>query len=351
MILQPRFIAFLLALFIASITAAFSSLIPGTPSETVFITFLVALTSTFLLTYFTLEFLIFRELTKVNSLFDKIKKKEFNIRKSDFSSHLNPIKNLNIEIAGFAALKQKEIDELKKIESYRREFIADLSHELKTPIFAAQGFIHTLLDGAMTDPEVSEKFLKKAAKSLDGLDELVQDLLTLSEIETGSVKMKKETFDIYPMVTDVFDQLEKKALRRNISLKVERNVEKPMLAHADPKRIFQVLVNLVENGIKYGLEGGFVKVGISQEKDHLEITVADNGPGILEEDQKRIFERFYRVEKSRSKEKGGSGLGLAIANQIVEAHKSKIHLNSKPGKGCKFSFKLSMKQKEVTPEK
>lgn len=346
MIFQPRIISFLLALLIAGITAAFGSLIPNTPAETITISFLISLTSSFLLIYFTIEYLIFRELFKVHQLFGKIKKKEFNLKKSDVRSHLNPIKNLNEEIAGFAALKQKEIDELKKIEAYRREFIADLSHELKTPIFAAQGFIHTLLDGAMEDREVAEKFLKKAAKSLDGLDELVQDLLTLSEIETGSVKMKKESIDLYPMVSEVFDQLEKMASRRNIHLQLDRNVEKPMVVFADPKRISQVLINLVENGIKYGIEGGHVKVQLKAEKDGVEVSVSDNGPGIFEEDQKRIFERFYRVEKSRSKDKGGSGLGLAIANQIMEAHKTKIHLSSKPGKGSRFFFRLSAKNKD-----
>lgn len=345
MILQPRFIAFILALLIAISTASFCSLIPGTPQETTAITFLVALTSSFLLFYFTIEYLIFKELFEIHALFEKIKKKEFNLKKSEIKSHLNPIRNLNEEIAGFATLKQKEIDDLKKIEAYRREFIADLSHELKTPIFAAQGFIHTLLDGAMEDREVAEKFLKKAAKSLDGLDELVQDLLTLSELETGSVKMKKESFDLYGMVMDVFEQLEKRALKREIKLDSERNVEKPILVYADPKRIFQVLLNLVENGIKYGIDGGNVLVKMETEKDFVVVEVADNGPGILESDQKRIFERFYRVEKSRSKDKGGSGLGLAIASKILEAHKSKIELISKPGKGSKFTFRLNSRQK------
>jgi two-component system phosphate regulon sensor histidine kinase PhoR len=241
----------------------------------------------------------------------------------------------------FAQLKQKEIEDLKKNETYRKEFIADISHELKTPIFAAQGYIYTLLDGAKDDAEVSEKFLKKAAKSLDGLDELVQDLLTLSEIEMGAAKMKKEQFDIFQIVNEVFDQLDKKASKKKMKLISDRNVEKPILVIADQKRIFQVLRNLVENGIKYGFdEGGYVLVKIRQELDSVEVQVEDNGTGITSDDQKRIFERFYRVEKSRSKDKGGSGLGLAIASQIIEAHKSKIFVSSKPGKGAVFSFKL-----------
>jgi len=345
MFLQPRFVSFLLSLFIAISTAAFCSLVPGTPSVSVATTFLVALTSSFLLIYFTVEYLIFRELFQINVLFEKLKKKDFKFPKDPSKFKLNPIQSLNKEITLFAQLKQKEIEDLKKIENYRREFIADLSHELKTPIFAAQGYIHTLLDGAMNDSEVSEKFLKKAAKSLDSLDELVQDLLTLSEIETGSAKMKKDQFDLFQVVNEVFDQLEKKALKRNIKLSVERNVEKPILVEADQKRIFQVIRNLVENGIKYGFdEDGYVKVKLIADSEGAEFIVSDNGPGIPDEDQKRIFERFYRVEKSRSKDKGGSGLGLAIAKQIIEAHKSKIVLNSKPGKGSTFIFRLQKKK-------
>lgn len=340
MFLQPRFVAMLLAIMIAGATAAFCSLIPGTPPETIFITFLVASTSSFLLIYFTIEYLIFRELFKISSRFEKLKKKEFKSVRNSPEFQLNPIKRLNNEISSFADLKQKEIEELKRIEAYRREFIADLSHELKTPIFAAQGFIHTLLDGAMDDEEVKEKFLKKAAKSLDGLDELVQDLLTLSEIETGSAKMKKQPTDLFQVATDVFEQLEKKSQKRNVKLLLERNVEKPIIADVDPVRMFQVIRNLVENGIKYGNQDGYVKVQLLAEKDYTEVSISDNGPGIPEEDQKRIFDRFYRVDKSRSKDKGGSGLGLAIVKQILEAHKSKIQLHSKPGKGSGFSFRL-----------
>jgi len=343
MFLQPRIVAIILALLIAIATASFCSLIPGTPKETIFITFLVAATSSFLLIYFTIEYLIFKELFKINTLFEKLKKKDFkNARSSDFN--LNPLKKLNSEITQFANLKQKEIEELKKIEAYRREFIADMSHELKTPIFAAQGYIHTLLDGAKDDPEVSDKFLRKAAKSLDGLDELVHDLLTLSEIETGSVKMKKEMFDISMLVSEVFEQLEKKAAKRKVALLIEKNVEKPFAIEADPKRIFQVIRNLVENGIKYGSEDGFVKVSLYLEKEWVEVVIADDGPGIPEADQIRIFDRFYRVDKSRSKDKGGSGLGLAIVKQILEAHKSRIQLHSKHGKGSTFIFKLARKK-------
>ena len=340
---QPRFVSFILALLIAVSTSVFCSQIPGTPFKTVLIVFLVALICSFVLIYFTFKNLIFSELYKLDGLIDKLKKKDFKISRKDLKSDLNPIQRLNDEISFFAAMKENEIEELKKLETYRREFIADVSHELKNPIFAAQGFIHTLIDGAIDDPEVNMKFLKKAAKSLDGLDELVQDLLTLSEIETGSAKMKKKQIDLFPLVNEVFDQLEKKAAKRNISLSTERNVDFPIVVNADPARIFQAIQNLVENGIKYGKEGGFVRVRLRSEKEYVEIEVADNGPGITVDDQKRIFERFYRIEKSRSKEKGGSGLGLAIVKHIIEAHKSKIKVYSNLEVGTNFSFKLYKK--------
>lgn len=345
MLFQPRIVAFILALLIATITAAFSNLVDSTPPATVALTFLVAITSSFLLIYFSFEYLIFRELFKINLSFQKLKKKDFKFQDHELKANLNPIKNLNQELAGFATFKQREIDELKRMENYRQEFIADLSHELKTPIFATQGFIHTLLDGALEEPEVATRFLKKAAKNLDALDELVQDLLTLSEMETGSVKMKRQTIDLFEMVNDVFDQLGKRAAKRSVSLKLSAPSEDTIRIEGDEKHIFRVLTNLVENAIKYGNDGGEVTVFLKEENDSVEVMVEDDGPGISDKDQTRIFDRFYRVEKSRSKDKGGTGLGLAISRQIIEAHKSKIVVESKPGKGSRFSFKLYKKSR------
>lgn len=339
MLYQPRFIALVLSLLIAGATASFISLHPRTPPESVLLAFLVAFASAFLLIFLTVEYVIFRELLKINSLFSKLKKKEFKISGDLTELNLNPLRKLNLEISAFTMIKQKEIEELRKIEEYRKEFIADLSHELKTPIFAAQGFLHTLIDGAADDPKVSRNFLEKAAKSLDRLDELVQNLLVLSEIETGSVKMRKTATDIARMVQDVFEQLEEKSERKKISLELISKGSETM-ADADPIRMEQVFRNLIDNALKYGKEGGWVKVEIESRKDQLEITVSDDGPGIPADHQGRIFDRFYRIEKSRSKEKGGSGLGLAIVKRILEAHQSEISLSSDAGKGSVFRFRL-----------
>lgn len=214
-----------------------------------------------------------------------------------------------------------------------------MSHELKTPIFAAQGFVHTLLDGAVNDKSVRNKFLKKAAKSLDGLDALVQDLLTLSQIETGQIKMHFESIDLAKLTEEVFEQLEDKAKKRNIRLKVETDT-RPVIVYADWQRIFQVMSNLVSNAIKHSYEGGEVVVWFEIGKKNVTTHVRDYGEGIPAEHLPRIFERFYRVDKSRSREKGGTGLGLAIVKHILENHNTKAEVKSEPEKGSDFSFKL-----------
>jgi len=252
----------------------------------------------------------------------------------------NPMKTINDEIFVYVTKKQKEIDELKKLELFRREFLADVSHEFKTPIFAAQGFIHTLLDGAMEDDKVRERFLRKAANNLDSLDILVKDLLVLSQMETGDIKMNLTQVDIHKLTLNIFSRLENIASQRNVSLKVKPDEIGPVLVIADQDRIEQVLLNLIENAIKYGNEGGKVIVHFNESKKQVEIAIRDNGPGIPQEHLNRIFERFYRVDKSRSKERGGTGLGLAIVKHIINAHDTKIAVMSKPDKGTTFSFKL-----------
>src|SRR6187402_1489528 len=173
----------------------------------------------------------------------KLKKKELHSLNKQKPNTLNPLEKINEEIFSFAELKQKEIDELRKLEAFRKEFIADISHELKTPIFAAQGFVHTLLDGAVNDKAVRTKFLKKAAKSLDGLDMLVQDLLTLSHIETGQIKMHFETVDMYELTEEVFEQFEGKTDKKDVQLRIEGPEEKAIV-YADWQRISQVMTNL-----------------------------------------------------------------------------------------------------------
>ncbi|UII29021.1 ATP-binding protein [Fulvivirga maritima] len=339
MVFSSRVIAVLLAMCIAIVTTAFLSLFKEVTQNALVVTFLISFSSSYLLGFIILEFLIFREINKIYDLFDKLRKKELSSIEQNRSNVLNPLKKINEEIFSYAALKQKEIDELKKLEAFRKEFIADVSHELKTPIFAAQGFVHTLLDGAVKDKNVRTKFLKKAAKSLDGLDMLVQDLLTLSQIETGEIKMHYETFDIKRLIEEIFDQFENKADKKNIELDLDTTQDE-VLVYADWQRINQVLTNLISNAVKYSNDEGKVTVSFQTNKGNVTTFIKDTGEGIPTEDVHRIFERFYRVDKSRSREKGGTGLGLAIVKHIMEGHRSKVEVKSTIGKGSVFSFKL-----------
>lgn len=339
MVYSSRGLALLLAFCIAFITTLFLSLFRSIDVSALLVAFVISFSVSYLLIFVVLEFLIFREINKVYKLVTKLKKKELSKLDKQKPSSLNPLKTINEDIFSFAELKQKEIDELKKIEAFRREFIADVSHELKTPIFAAQGFVHTLLDGAVNDKTVRTKFLKKAAKSLDGLDVLVQDLLTLSHIETGQIKMHFESIDMYKLTEEVFEQFEEKGEKRSIRLRLE-GAENKAIVYADWQRISQVMTNLISNAIKHSHDDSDVIVSFDVSKKNVVTHVRDFGEGIPTEHQTRIFERFYRVDKSRSREKGGTGLGLAIVKHILDGHNTRAEVVSVPAKGSTFSFKL-----------
>ncbi len=338
MVYSARTMALLLAVFIALVTVLFLSLVQSVKSDGLIVAGVISFSGSYLLIYVVLEFLVFREINKIYKMLEKLRKKELGNIRREKSGALNPLKNINEEIFSFVLLKQKEIDELKKLEAFRKEFIADVSHELKTPIFAAQGFVHTLLDGAVNDKHVRNRFLKKAAKSLDGLDVLVQDLLTLSQIETGDIKMKFESLDLHKLCAEVIEQFEEKAQKKNIKLKLSDPSPK-LFVYADWQRITQVMTNLVSNAISYTPVGD-VMINFEVSKKNITTTVRDTGEGIPEQHLSRIFERFYRVDKSRSREKGGTGLGLAIVKHILEGHGSRAEVESTVGKGSSFSFKL-----------
>jgi two-component system, OmpR family, phosphate regulon sensor histidine kinase PhoR len=339
MVYSSRVLALLLALCIALITTLFLSLFESVATSALIVTFFISFSVSYLLIFVVLEFLIFREINKIYKLMGKLKKKELHALDKVKPNALNPLKRINEDIYSFADLKQKEIDELKKLEAFRKEFIADVSHELKTPIFAAQGFVHTLLDGAVNDKAVRTKFLQKAAKSLDGLDILVQDLLTLSHIETGQIKMHMEAIDLYKLTEEVFEQFEEKADKRDVSLRIKDPGQK-VLVFADWQRLSQVMTNLISNAIKHSNDGSEVIVSFDIGKKNITTSIKDFGEGISAEHINRIFERFYRVDKSRSREKGGTGLGLAIVKHILEGHNTRAEVESTPGKGSVFSFKL-----------
>jgi two-component system phosphate regulon sensor histidine kinase PhoR len=340
MSLSPRIIALLLACLISALTLAFLTFVEGVTSTMLFVVGVSSFVISFFLVLYAIELLVFREVNKMYKTIHKLKIRDFSISRKSIIKNTNPFKKLNDEIFVYVAKKQREIDELKRLEQFRREFLADVSHELKTPIFAAQGFIHTLIDGAIDDEHVRDKFLSKAAKSLDGLDALVKDLVALSQLETGEVTMSFERVDLAHVTQEVFDQLETIAQTKRTSLSMRTTHPGPVWVKADSQRIVQVMTNLIENAVKYGNEKGRVLVNLEEDKKHILVSVRDDGPGIPPEHLSRIFERFYRVEKSRSKDRGGTGLGLAIVKHILNAHKAKISVMSKVEKGTTFRFKL-----------
>lgn len=256
----------------------------------------------------------------------------------------DPLQNIQLGIQELMAASQRELLQLKQLEHFRREFIGDVSHELKTPLFAIQGFIETLLDGALNDKNVNTKFLKQALKNTQRLNNLVQDLLVISQLEAGELKMNPERFRLYELVLDVVDELDYKLTTkgRNIALQLQPNGLETTLVRADRERIRQVLVNLVDNAITYGRPDGHIHLELQTVEDKLRVTVRDDGPGIESEHLPFLFSRFYRVEKSRNRAMGGTGLGLAIVKNLVEAHNEQVAVDSKVGQGTSFEFTLPL---------
>ena len=248
---------------------------------------------------------------------------------------------LTNEISKYISLKKKQVQSLKDREEFRKEFVGNVAHELKTPLFTIQGYISTLLDGALSDPEVLKKYLKRADKGVDRLIYIVKDLDMITKIEFGESELNKSNFDIYELVSSIFEDLDMKAQKKNISLVFKEKSENISEVFADKERIQQLITNLVVNSIKYGHKNGTTEVDIvNSDEEKILVKISDNGEGIEEEHIPRIFERFYRVDKSGARSEGGSGLGLSIVKHIIDAHDEKIFVESKYGIGSEFSFTL-----------
>ncbi|WP_417853887.1 sensor histidine kinase [Xanthomarina gelatinilytica] len=248
---------------------------------------------------------------------------------------------LTKEIDKYARDKKLEIESLKIREAYRKEFIGNVSHELKTPLFTVQGYLLTLIDGAINDKKIREKYLNRANKGVERLIYIVKDLDMITKFEAGDLRLNITTFDIVELIKSVFDLLEMKASKKKITLTFDMDYNKPILVNADFERIQQVITNLVVNSIKYGREKGTTEISIENLiKNKVIVRITDNGEGIAEANLARVFERFYRVDKSGSRKEGGSGLGLSIVKHIIEAHDEKIYVESELGVGSEFSFSL-----------
>ncbi|MDZ4839125.1 MAG: ATP-binding protein [Bacteroidota bacterium] len=283
----------------------------------------------------------FNRIEKINSqIIDSIKNERFKSKMQ--STPASVLDKLNLSVRKLLRDKAIEIDNLKELERLRKEFLGDVAHELRSPIFNIQGYLHTLLEGALEDEEVSTKFLQKAAKHADLLSSLVEDLVTITRIEAGELKLEKSEFNIKDLISEVTELLELSARVKNIHLNCRFEKDPPVMVLADRTKIRQVLINLVGNSIKYGREAGLTSLNIQQDLAHRQITVevSDNGEGIAEEHLPRIFERFYRVDKSRSRSQPSTGLGLAIVKHFIEAHKQRIYVTSRESVGSLFSFTL-----------
>ena len=252
------------------------------------------------------------------------------------------VENIGEELTAWADTNDKEIARLKETEQFRKQYLGNVAHELKTPIFNIQGYISTLLDGGLEDELINRKYLERAEKSIDRLINIVNDLDTISKLESNMNRLEMEKFDIVALTKEIAEQAEMEADRKEIRISVKGtdNLPSPFWVLADKHYIGQVIVNLVINSIRYGKEGGLTRVHFRDMLDKILVEVEDNGSGIAKEDLPRVFERFYRTDKGRSREQGGTGLGLAIVKHIVEAHGERITVRSEIGVGSTFSFTL-----------
>lgn len=266
------------------------------------------------------------------------------VRTSEIFNELQEkrVESLGEELTAWADTNDKEIARLKEAEHFRKQYLGNVAHELKTPIFNIQGYISTLLDGGLEDELINRKYLERTERSIDRLINIVNDLETINRLESNMNQLNRETFDIVALAREIAEQAEMEAEKRRVTISVKGadNLPSPFWVQADKHYIGQVLVNLIVNSIRYGKEGGRTGIHFRDLLDKILIEVEDNGLGIAKEDQPRIFERFYRTDKSRSREQGGTGLGLAIVKHIIEAHGERISVRSEVGQGTTFSFTL-----------
>ncbi len=287
--------------------------------------------------HFTLEKFIY---TRIRIIYKLIRRQKDprSLRKKNKEPLL--LANVEKEVEQWTALHREEIEELRRMAVYRREFMGNVSHELKTPIFNIQGYVLTLLDGGLDDTSINRDYLLRTEKSINRLIAIVEDLEAISKLEAGEVKLNMTTFDIVQLSREVLEMLEPKATRTGIHLFLNYQNGKPVMVEADREKIRQVITNLMDNSIKYGAENGRTKISLYDMDESILVEVADNGIGIEEHNLPRLFERFYRTDKARSRDEGGSGLGLAIVKHIIEAHQQTVNVRSTVGLGTTFGFTL-----------
>jgi len=307
--------------------------------------FVIILGGSYLLISFMLERFIYR---KIKLIYKFIYQTKATKREEIYYKYILPQKSIDEvseDVEKWAEENKQEMELLKQNEQFRREFLQNLSHEFKTPVFAIQGYVESLLSGGMNNPETNKRFLENTAKNIERLSNLILDLDEISKLERGELVLTKTNFIIQDMVKEVFESLAIKAENLHISLTIKKGCETPLTVFADKEKIRQVMINLVDNSVKYGKEAGHIIASMYKvDEKHILIEISDDGIGIPEKHVPRIFERFYRTEEGRSRDITGSGLGLSICKHIIEAHGQTIHMRSTEGVGTTVGFTLETKK-------
>lgn len=314
----------------------------------VLLSFIVVLGGGFLLISFVLERFIYR---KIKLIYKFIYQTKATRREETYYKYILPRKSIDevrADVEAWAAENKEEIELLRANERFRKEFLQNLSHEFKTPVFAIQGYVDTLLHGALENPEVNKRFLEKTATNVERLTNLLNDLDEISRLERGELNLAKQYFIIQDLVKETFESLSIMAEQKNIKCQIKKGCESPLMVYADKEKIRQVLLNLTENSIKYGKQHGSITASMyNTDEQHILVEISDDGIGIPERHLTRIFERFYRTEEGRSHDVTGSGLGLAICKHIIEAHGQTIHVRSREGVGTSIGFTLDRKKELI----
>ncbi|MEO0731525.1 MAG: ATP-binding protein [Bacteroidota bacterium] len=302
--------------------------------------------ASFLIGYFVILFYLDRYIyRKIKLIYKTIhnQKVSTDIKRDGVNLDQPIIDDVEQEVEEWAREQRQQLDEYERFAEYRRRYVGDISHELKTPIFNIQGYLHTILDdeAVLNDRDFTLKFLRKAARNVERLQTIVEDLSAISRLESGELMLDPETFDIRELSTEVMEEIDLKAKAAGVRLGFKSGAESGFLVRADRESIRQVLINLVTNSVKYGNRGGATKLGFYDMESYILVEVADDGIGIPEKHLPHVFDRFYRVDKSRSRQKGGSGLGLSIVKHIMEAHQQTINVRSSPGLGSTFGITLA----------
>ncbi|WP_018627039.1 sensor histidine kinase [Niabella aurantiaca] len=342
--LSPRKLSFYTALGLATPISIIEYILEQKWQPAV-ASFFVVLVGGYLLISFVLERFIYR---KIKVIYKFIYQTKATRRQETYYKYILPKKSLDevaVDVENWAQENQQKVATLQANEEFRREFLQNLSHEFKTPVFAIQSYVETLLNGDMTDPLINRKFLEKTSANVERLTNLLQDLDEISSLERGEITIVKRNFIIQDLLKDSFESISIKAEQKNIHFSIKKGCEAPIVVNADKEKIRQVVINLLENAIKYGKINGSIKAGIYKTDDkRILVELSDDGVGITEKSLPRIFERFFRTETGRSMDVTGSGLGLAICKHIIEAHQQTIHIRSTENVGTTIGFTLAAKK-------